>query len=158
MMTKQGIDWLKQKEALRLISYQDSEKVWTIGWGHTGGVSEDMNINETEAEEFLKDDLKIAELDASSLIFNFYKFSSVRQDALIALSFQLGKPVLMQFHDFLNDIRLEKWEQAAVDLEHSLWYRQMLGQNGHGMRGKETCYMIRTGLYMNEIPGKENVL
>lgn len=61
-MSKAGIDLLKFYEGLRLKSYQDTGKVWTIGYGHTsaaGGmkVYQGLVITHEQAEQLLKDDL-----------------------------------------------------------------------------------------------------
>ena len=61
-MSAKGIALLKAHEGLRLQAYQDTGKVWTIGYGHTtaaGGlkVYSGLTITHEEAEQLLKDDL-----------------------------------------------------------------------------------------------------
>jgi lysozyme len=56
-ITKDAIDLIKECEGLRLIAYRDSANVWTIGYGHTGGVFQGMVINEGTAEQMLMEDL-----------------------------------------------------------------------------------------------------
>ncbi len=48
--SKAGIDLIKKYEGLRLSSYVDSAGVWTIGYGHTGGVKMGDVITKEEAE------------------------------------------------------------------------------------------------------------
>lgn len=60
-MSKNGIDFLKRQEGLRTTAYQDTAGVWTIGYGHTEGVSKGMNITEKQAEDYLKNDLQTRE-------------------------------------------------------------------------------------------------
>ena len=62
VMSQAGIEHLKDSEGLRLKAYQDTGKVWTIGYGHTsaaGGlkVYEGLTITNAQAEQLLKDDL-----------------------------------------------------------------------------------------------------
>ena len=62
VMSQKGIDHLKLSEGLRLKAYQDTGKVWTIGYGHTsaaGGlkVYQGLVITHEQAEQLLKDDL-----------------------------------------------------------------------------------------------------
>lgn len=62
VMSQKGIEHLKLSEGLRLKAYQDTGKVWTIGYGHTsaaGGmkVHEGLTITNAQAEQLLKDDL-----------------------------------------------------------------------------------------------------
>ena len=61
-MSQKGIEHLKDSEGLRLKAYQDTGKVWTIGYGHTsaaGGmqVYAGLTITHAQAEQLLKDDL-----------------------------------------------------------------------------------------------------
>ena len=49
---------IKQFEGLRLEAYRCPAGIWTIGYGHTAGVSEGMKITEVEAERLLLEDLK----------------------------------------------------------------------------------------------------
>ncbi|MCM1513233.1 MAG: glycoside hydrolase family protein [Oxalobacter formigenes] len=48
---------VKKAEGLRLDAYQDSDGVWTIGYGHTKGVKPGMRITQQEAEALLKQDI-----------------------------------------------------------------------------------------------------
>lgn len=62
VMSQAGIEHLKDSEGLRLKAYQDTGKVWTIGYGHTsaaGGmkVYQGLAITHAQAEQLLKDDL-----------------------------------------------------------------------------------------------------
>ena len=62
VMSQKGIEHLKLSEGLRLKAYQDTGKVWTIGYGHTsaaGGlkVYQGLVITHEQAEQLLKDDL-----------------------------------------------------------------------------------------------------
>ncbi len=67
-MTQAGIDLLKSFEGLRLKAYKDSVGIWTIGYGHTGSVSPDMEITAGEAEELLKKDLESFEAGVQKLL------------------------------------------------------------------------------------------
>lgn len=55
------INRLKKFEQLRLTAYQDAKGVWTIGYGHTGGVRKGDCISEVRAEELLRADMQTAE-------------------------------------------------------------------------------------------------
>jgi lysozyme len=56
-----GLALIKRFEGLKLDAYQDVAGIWTIGYGHTRGVTPGMHISEDEAEQALKDDLHGAE-------------------------------------------------------------------------------------------------
>lgn len=53
-----AVDFIAQHEGLRLVAYQDSVGVWTIGYGHTHGVKDGDRITPTQAKAFLKADLE----------------------------------------------------------------------------------------------------
>lgn len=59
--------FLQRSEGCKLTAYQDAKGVWTIGYGHTGGVKPGDRISMTHAEELLRDDLCRAERAASSV-------------------------------------------------------------------------------------------
>lgn len=52
-----GVALVKQFEGLYTQAYRCPAGVWTIGYGHTEGVTPGMSISEKQADKFLKDDL-----------------------------------------------------------------------------------------------------
>lgn len=56
-LSKTGIELLKHFEGCELKAYQDSVGVWTIGYGHTKGIYEGLEITQSEAEKMLVDEL-----------------------------------------------------------------------------------------------------
>lgn len=58
--SKSGLALTEGFEGLRLQAYQDSVGVWTIGYGHTGGVYPGMAISQLQAEQFLLADVQSA--------------------------------------------------------------------------------------------------
>ena len=60
-MSELGMAFLKEIEGLRLKSYQDEAGVWTVGYGHISGVTKATKISKRQAEDFLWNDLMIAE-------------------------------------------------------------------------------------------------
>lgn len=88
-ISQRGIDLIKQAEGLRLEAYQDSVRVWTIGYGHTREVRVGQVITEKEAEGLLREDLDEFErgvLYATSPV----KLTQGQFDALVSFSFNLG--------------------------------------------------------------------
>lgn len=55
--SRTGIELLKHFEGCELKAYQDSVGVWTIGYGHTKGIYEGLEITQSEAEKMLQDEL-----------------------------------------------------------------------------------------------------
>lgn len=56
-LEQKGIELLKHFEGCELTAYQDSVGVWTIGYGHTKGVSKGMTITQEQAEQMLLTEL-----------------------------------------------------------------------------------------------------
>ena len=85
--SKQGVDFIKRHEALRLNAYLDAVGVWTIGYGHTKTTKKGMAITEAEAEKLLVDDLKTAEneINSHNLPLKQHQF-----DALASFVFNVG--------------------------------------------------------------------
>jgi len=50
----------EQFEGCRLMAYQDQAGVWTIGYGHTSGVSEGMTCTQAQADSWLAEDIQWA--------------------------------------------------------------------------------------------------
>jgi len=92
-LSQEGLNYLKRKEGLpggrpALVAYQDIKKVWTIGYGHTEGVTKDMTITEHQAEELLKFDTEWAVSAVVSLVK--VVLSQSQFDALVSLVLNIG--------------------------------------------------------------------
>jgi len=86
-----GVNFIKQFEGLKLNAYTDPAGVWTIGYGHTGGVSRGMSISEAQAEQYLRNDLKTAENAVNSLMKKNNRYITQNQfDALVSFTFNVG--------------------------------------------------------------------
>ncbi|WP_008314190.1 lysozyme [Leptolyngbya sp. PCC 6406] len=88
-----GLKLIKTFEGRELRAYQDSVKVWTIGYGHTSmagppEVTPNMTITAEQAEEILKQDLRKFEQgirDRVSVTLDSNQFS-----ALVSFAFNVG--------------------------------------------------------------------
>jgi GH24 family phage-related lysozyme (muramidase) len=57
-ISQSGLDLIKSFEGCVLHAYQDVGGVWTIGYGHTGGVREGQTISQSDADVMLKFDVQ----------------------------------------------------------------------------------------------------
>ncbi len=78
---------IKSFEQLRLNSYLCPAGVWTIGYGHTAGVHQGMQINEKTADAFLQQDVSKAEEEVNRLRQDF---TQEQFDALVSFVFNVG--------------------------------------------------------------------
>jgi len=72
----------------RTKAYKCPSGVWTIGWGHTRGVFEGMEITSEMADEFLLEDIFSVEMELRSLL-NCTPLTQSQWDALVSLCFNL---------------------------------------------------------------------
>lgn len=88
-----GLDLIKSFEGLRLSPYQDMNGIWTIGYGHTKGVSgSSKTITVTQAESLLRNDLVNAETSVGKLIK--VTLTDNQYAALVSLVFNVGSAPL----------------------------------------------------------------
>jgi lysozyme len=84
-----GLNIVKEFEGLRLSAYKCPAGVWTIGYGHTEGVTRGMQITKEEAEDLLRHDLQLFENGVKRFIgdapTNENQFS-----AFVSLAYNIG--------------------------------------------------------------------
>lgn len=87
-ISARGLNLIKEHEGLRLTAYQCSADVWTIGYGHTQGVSMGDTCTQEQAEQWLMEDIAKAEkaVNRQGLAINQNQF-----DALVSFVFNLGE-------------------------------------------------------------------
>ena len=121
MTTSQaGRDLIKKYEGLRLKAYKCPAGVWTVGYGHTRGVTSSTEISQSMADLLLQDDIRPLERHINKLGINFRQGQF---DALVSFMFNLGegnfnkstlkKKILAGGND--DDIATEfkKWNKAG---------------------------------------------
>jgi len=84
--------FIKSKEGLRLHAYKCPAGVWTIGYGHTKGVTPGQVINREKADKFFDEDLySIAEYPVSDILYkNGVKINQDQFDALCSFVYNVG--------------------------------------------------------------------
>jgi lysozyme len=86
LINPDGLTFIQRWEGLALVAYKDIAGVWTIGWGHTGGVYKGQVITEEEATQLLIRDLSTAE--------DFVNARGLSSDnqfaAMVSLTFNIG--------------------------------------------------------------------
>jgi lysozyme len=103
-----GLDLIKRYEGLRLKAYKCPAGVWTIGYGHTRGVTSGMTITEEIAEALLREDVRPAEKLLNGLHINLRQGQF---DALCSWIFNLGSG------NFLASTLKKKLVAGAPDKE-----------------------------------------
>ena len=88
-ISNKGLELIKRFEGCRLASYKDSGGVWTIGYGHTKGVTAGQTITQAQADAFLVEDCGKAE-SAVNKYMSKYNFNQNQYDALVSFAFNIG--------------------------------------------------------------------
>jgi len=83
-----GLALTENFEGIKLNSYQDSGGIWTIGFGHTHGVTEGMSCTMEQAYEWLTEDTQSAVNTVNKLV-NF-QLNQEEFDALVDFVYNLG--------------------------------------------------------------------
>ena len=108
-----GLNLIKTFEGCKLQAYQDSGGVWTIGYGHTSGVTPHLMITQQQADDFLRQDLHNAEKYVGAYD-HIYHFTQTQFDALVSFTYNAGagnlkkllsngtKPIEIVKKDILN--------------------------------------------------------
>ena len=107
------VELVKRAEKLERIAYLDDVGVWTIGWGHTGGVQPYQEITESEAEAFLAADLEIARQRLSAIVT--VPLTEHQHAALWSFTFNLGSRPRATLFRLLN---AGDYEGAAGEFEN----------------------------------------
>lgn len=116
----EAIEFIKRFEGYRSKAYKPTanDKL-TIGWGHTHGVYEGMEIDKHQAEKFLEFDIKQAE---QAILRNVrVPLSTGQFDALVSFVFNIGEP---RFATSTLVKELNKGHYHNVPHQLSLWKKQ----------------------------------
>ena len=101
----------EQFEGCELFAYQDSGGVWTIGYGHTFGVTPGMTCTQEQADAWLTQDIQWAVnavLNSVGVPLNQGQFN-----ALVDFVFNVG-PANFNASTMLADLNAGNYEAAAA--------------------------------------------
>ena len=88
-VSQNGLKLIEEFEGCRLVAYQDSVGVWTIGYGHTKNVKRGQTITKEQAEHYLLQDVAKAEKNVNSYD-SVYRWNQNQFDALVSFAFNIG--------------------------------------------------------------------
>ena len=78
-----------QFEGLRTTAYQDGNGIWTLGYGHTQGVKEGDTCTLEEADQWLSEDLGVADAALTRLVK--ITIEQTQWDALCDFIYNIGQ-------------------------------------------------------------------
>ena len=132
---------IKQFEGLRLEAYLCPAGIWTIGYGHTSGVSPNSFITIQEADEYLHRDVAAIEMQLNKLNL------SLRQcqwDAIVSFVFNVGIGNF-KASTLLAKIRINPDDNSIID-EFLRW----VYANGKVMKGLQKRRLAEMKLYFSD--------
>lgn len=112
--SKAGLALTERSEGCRLIAYKDIRGTWTIGDGHTEGVTPGMVCTQAQAEAWLEHDIQWAVRTIQSdvtVALNQEEF-----DALVDFVFNLGSGNFVR-SSLLKDLNKGDMEAAAGEFQ-----------------------------------------
>ena len=132
---------IKQSEGLLLKAYLCPAGIWTIGYGHTSGVSPNSFITIQEADEYLHRDVATIEMQLNKLNL------SLRQcqwDAIVSFVFNVGIGNF-KASTLLAKIRINPDDNSIID-EFLRW----VYANGKVIRGLQKRRLTEMKLYFSD--------
>lgn len=133
-ISKQGIDLIKKFEGFKPYAYLCPANILTIGYGHTRGVRLGQTCTEDEAEQFLIEDLELAEAEVNKVV-DKVDLTQGQFDSLVSFTFNLGagnfqtstlrKKVLNNPADPSIKAEFGKWVYVRGKVSHGLQRRRL---------------------------------
>ena len=137
-----GLEFLKTVEGLRHVAYKDSAGVWTIGYGHTGGVKQGHRVTSNQAEIYLYKDILHHERGVRKHVL--VRLEQYQFDALVSFSFNVGRSA------FVNSkvlAAVNKKDVVATFQELLRWDNV----NGRKSPGLAKRRFLEAALFLNQL-------
>jgi len=128
---------IRRHEGWRDKAYQDSEGIWTVGYGRN---LQELEIDKQLGEKWLEDDLKTARL-AAERIPEYSLLTDERKDVLVEMVYNMGPSRVAGFRMMLAAIRDGDWEEAAIQMLDSKWAKQV------GVRARRLAKQMESSEY-----------
>jgi lysozyme len=112
--SEHGILLTKNFEGYRGTAYQDSNGIWTLGYGETQGISAGMTCTPAQADQWLR--AYVAVVDAAmTRELGSIKLTQNQWDALSDFGYNLGANVLLG-STLLRDLQAGNYAAAAEEI------------------------------------------
>jgi len=131
----------------QLSAYLCPAGIWTIGWGHTGGVSPGMRITAQQADEFLVKDVNRVAAVLDSMLPKA-ELTQGQQDALISLAYNMnGGPWALprrapKLWAALNAGEVPQAAHELLDMDHALVHGKVEELAGLKLRREKEARMF----------------
>jgi lysozyme len=114
----------------------------TIGKGRALDVK---GISEAEADLLLDHDIENVLKALQGLKFSFWEgLSALRKAVLVDMAYNMGAAGLMNFKKMLSALQVNHFDEAAAQMEQSLWFTQT------GLRAKQDYCLMKFNRWFTE--------
>ena len=134
-----GLRIIRTFEGCRLQAYRCPAGVWTIGYGHTKGVSQGDVISKADAEHLLRTDLEPVEAEIHALRLNLRQNQF---DALASFIFNIGTAAFRNKSSVRRYI-IEGRTDAEIAEKFLLWHKA----NGVALQGLTNRRKMESDLF-----------
>lgn len=140
------IEQLKRDEGLRTHVYIDTVGKRTIGYGHNLDANPlpfdvTNGITIEQAQSILQTDVAHMKVRLSVALPWVELLDDERHGVLINMSFNMGVPGLLKFHNTLNHVQHGFYKDASRDMANSTWYTQV------GVRARRLAVQMELGIW-----------
>jgi lysozyme len=132
---------LKRHEGVKTHAYKDHLGYVTVGVGRCLEEGVGLGLSDDEIDYLLQNDIDRCWKELSTEYEWFDDLDSVRQEALVNLSFNIGQTRLRGFVKALGHMAEGRYVEAGDEFYDSKWATQV------GDRALEVCQMIKSGEY-----------
>lgn len=141
-ISENGLNLIKQFEGCRLTTYRCPAGKLTIGWGHTANVKEGQTITQKQADDMLKQDMKVYENHVNNIVK--IKLNQNQFDALVSFCYNCGPGNLKKL---VNGRKVEQISDAI------LLYNKSGGKvlNGLVRRRKAEQELFNKHIFQNKV-------
>lgn len=149
--SRECIDLIKKYEGCMLEAYKCPAGVWTIGYGHTGGIKEGQKITQKQAEEYLEKDLEKFE----KLVMKYedrYRWKQNEFDSLVSFAYNIGN---------IDKLTANGIRDRATIAEKMLAYNKINGKAHEGLskrRKEEQGLFLASGAGSGSIKEEHAVI
>lgn len=136
-------DFVRQFEGLSLKAYLCPAGVWTIGYGHTSGVKEGDEIDQSEADALLIEDLTNTASELARLVN--VPVTRGQYVALMSLAFNLGvRNLVRTCPKLLRSLNERRFDDCAVE------FSDVVYANGRKLQGLVRRRAAEMELFLND--------
>ena len=125
-------DEISKDEGIKFETYRCSLGHLTGGIGHLITEWDEefyekpigTKIPNEQVNDWFEKDIKVTISDCKIIFDNFDNLPEEAQLVIANMCFQLGRPRLSKFKNFIAAVKDEDWQRAGDEMQDSRWYKQ----------------------------------